>query len=490
MTTTNTWFAVDKTGLQKLIEHRGKAFVIFELLQNAWDESTRNVEVTLTMLPDRRGRARLVVTDDAAEGFADLRHAYTLFAESKKKADATKRGRFNLGEKLVLALCDEATIRSTTGGVTFAADGTRRSVRKRTTIGTTFEAVIRMTAAEYADVQERVRLLLPPQAIRTTFNGEPLTRREPMRVIEATLPTIVADGEGVLRSTQRSTTIDVHRAEGQAWLYELGIPVVETDLPYSVSVNQKVPLNQDRDNVTPAYYRRLATLLLNELHDELDADDASAPWIATALEDAEAKPEAVKSVLETRFGEKIVTADPSDRESNSQAIANGYAVLHGGQFSKEAWANIRAAGVAPAAGAVFPSPSPYHEDGEPEVVIDPSEWTQSMREVAAFAQRLGKLLIHRDVRIKMVERLSDDCGACYGRGRITFAVKSLGKPWFDRWQTEAGLARVVSLVLHELAHEDEPENHLTERFYKAIERFSGIVTARAIAEPSFFKPQA
>lgn len=488
MTTTNTWFAVDKTGLQKLIEHRGKAFVIFELLQNAWDEATRNVEVTLTMMDDRRGRAQLVVTDDAPEGFADLRHAYTLFAESKKKTDVTKRGRFNLGEKLVLALCDEATIRSTTGGVAFAADGTRRSVRKRTTVGTTFQAVIRMTAAEYAEVEERVRLLLPPATIRTSFNGEPLPSREPMRVISATLPTIVADGEGVLRSTQRSTTIDVHPAEGQAWLYELGIPVVETDLPFSVSVNQKIPLNQDRDNVTPAYYRRLATLLLNELHDDLDAEKASAPWVAAALEDAEAKPEAVKSVLETRFGDKIVTADPSDRESNSQAIASGYAVLHGGQFSKEAWVNIRAAGVAPAAGSVFPTPAPYHEGGEPTVVIDPSAWTSSMREVAALAQRIGKLLIGRDIRVMMVEELSDGCAACYGRGQVTFAAKTLGPRWFELWQTEAGLARVVSLLIHELAHEHE-SNHLAEGFYKAVERFGGIVAARAIAQPSFFTLQ-
>jgi 3-(3-hydroxy-phenyl)propionate hydroxylase len=32
---------------------------------------------------------------------SDLTHAFTLFAESAKKGDAEKRGRFNLGEKLV-----------------------------------------------------------------------------------------------------------------------------------------------------------------------------------------------------------------------------------------------------------------------------------------------------------------------------------------------------------------------------------------------------
>ncbi len=34
---TNTWFNVDKKGLAKLLEQRGKAFAVFELVQNAWD---------------------------------------------------------------------------------------------------------------------------------------------------------------------------------------------------------------------------------------------------------------------------------------------------------------------------------------------------------------------------------------------------------------------------------------------------------------------
>lgn len=61
------------------------------------------------------GRALLEVTDDSPEGFADLTHAYTLFAESAKKGDPLKRGPFNLGEKLVLAISDTVQIATTTG---------------------------------------------------------------------------------------------------------------------------------------------------------------------------------------------------------------------------------------------------------------------------------------------------------------------------------------------------------------------------------------
>ena len=33
----NNWFDVDKAGLAKLMAGRPKAFIVFELLQNAWD---------------------------------------------------------------------------------------------------------------------------------------------------------------------------------------------------------------------------------------------------------------------------------------------------------------------------------------------------------------------------------------------------------------------------------------------------------------------
>jgi hypothetical protein len=80
--------------------------------------------VSLTAVPGRP-RTALSVEDDSPEGFRELAHAYTLFAESYEKGLPEKRGRFNLGEKLVLAMCEEATISTTTGAVHFDAGGTR-----------------------------------------------------------------------------------------------------------------------------------------------------------------------------------------------------------------------------------------------------------------------------------------------------------------------------------------------------------------------------
>jgi len=124
--------------------------------------------------------------------FANLTHAWTLFAESDKKADAEKRGRFNLGEKLVLSLCKMAEIETTTGGVRFDETG-RHVTRKKRAAGSTFSAVIRMTQGERISMKAAIMKLIPPSGVATCFNGTEIPSRTPLRKIEATLPTEIAE---------------------------------------------------------------------------------------------------------------------------------------------------------------------------------------------------------------------------------------------------------------------------------------------------------
>jgi len=124
------WFTVDKDGLAKVLGRRGKAFAMLELIQNAWD-APGATQVEVTLKPAARGRTLLIVEDNSPNGFSDLAHAYTLFKESEKKADPTKRGRFDVGEKLVLAICDCARICTTRGTLMFDQAGRRELPEKR-----------------------------------------------------------------------------------------------------------------------------------------------------------------------------------------------------------------------------------------------------------------------------------------------------------------------------------------------------------------------
>src|SRR5262245_13074758 len=120
------WVGVDRNGLAASLERGGKFFALAELVANGWDSGTDKLSITLTPLANRP-YAHLTV-EDWGEGFADLADAHTMFSRSLRAGDRSKRGRFNLGEKLVLAVCKTATITTTTGRVVFDGDG-RRNVR-------------------------------------------------------------------------------------------------------------------------------------------------------------------------------------------------------------------------------------------------------------------------------------------------------------------------------------------------------------------------
>lgn len=481
-----SWFAVDKAGLAKLLEKRGKSFAIFELVQNAWDTDTGEVRIMLKKLAGKPA-AVLVVEDDDPNGFANLAHAYTLFAESVKKDDPTKRGRFNLGEKLVLALCSEARVASTKGTVIFHSDGLRSKTRARTEKGSVFTATIRMNQAEYDETCEEIHRLIPP--IHTTFNGETVLQRMPIAEFEASLPTVKADDEGNLTRTTRKTTVKVYEPlSGEvASIYELGIPVVETNDAYHLDVQQKVPVNLDRDNVPPSYLRKLRALVLNETFDKLDPDDAKSTWVSDALAHEDVEAPAVDFTMTQRFGKKRAIYDPSDVEANNRLASEGYAIVHGGSLSREAWGNVKRFSAATPAGTLRPTPKPYSEDpdADPVDIVSEDKWTVGMNAVAVLIHRLGVELLDRDVTVTVVNT-SNGFTACYGRdtASMDLNLRRLGHNWFNTWHKN--IAEVLDLIIHEFAHEFE-SNHLSEGYYNALSKLGGKMAELALRRPELFE---
>jgi hypothetical protein len=469
------WFEVDKKGLAQLVRRRGLAFVLYELVQNAWDTSIPN-----------RPAVNFSVYDDDPDGFRDLSHAYTLYASSEKKADSRKRGRFNLGEKLVLAACESATISTTTGTILFeqrSGKFTRTVKQTKREVGSLFEAVIRMTRAEQAEVIEAAQLLLPP--IQTTINGVEIPFREPFKRFEAALATEISDDEGNLKRTTRKTEVELYKlGEGRpAFLYEMGIPVVELDLPWSVNIQQKVPLNADRDNVTNAYRKALSVAVLNEMHNQLKTEDASNVLLQEALEHPDVSDAAVKAVLTHRFGEARTIYDPSDPEANSKAFAHGHTVIPGGTFSKPAWANIRRTGAAQPSGQLFPTPKPYDPEGDPVRIIPEHQWTNGMQAVADYARGLALRLMDVNIAVTMENEPTQGYSANYGPGHLTFNVPKLGKRWFDLQKNFEG---VTDLIIHEFGHH-YAMNHLDEKYHKALTRLGAKLAHTALTNPEFFK---
>ncbi len=465
-----SWFEVDRDGLRQLLEGRDKSFVLRELVQNAWDESgVTRCDVTLEPIAGRPA-ARLVVEDDAPEGFYDLRHAYTLYAQTRKRSSPTKRGRFNLGEKEVLALCREARIVTTKGTVEFLPSGERKHKRARRESGSVFEAVIPLTRSEIENCERAARTFLPPADIRTTLNGVPLPTREPIWITGATLATEFEDEEGRYRSTRRKTEIRVYEplAGERAMVYEMGLPIIETGDRWHYDIQQRVPMTVDRNNVRPSFLQDVRAEVANALADRLTGDDVSEQWVRDASEDDRIEPETFKTICTKRWGSKRVVADPNDPKSKERAIAEGYTIVSPRALSKAEWRAARTSEAIPSSSALFPTSYSDYED------VPESDWTDEQRNVVALAKRVAVLALGIDVTVGLISSKAT-ISADYGAGHMRFNLFRLGGGWFRA----DNLPEQLRLIIHELGHQFG--GHLDAAYYNGLARI-GAALAMAVPE--------
>lgn len=349
----SNWFNVSKDGLANILARRGKSWAVFELVQNAWDSGATSVEVHLTAEPGV-AMSRLSVDDNSPEGWGDLSDAFTMFGQSRRAADPTKRGRFCFGEKMVLALCKEASIVTMSGAVKFDADG-RHVLKSRRESGTLFEGLIKMTRDEMAMAIADTLRLIPP--VGTRINGAVLPKPELLKTFSVKLPTQWADADNNLRPSIRMTDVEVYATgDDGGEILEMGIPVCSADFPWRLNVMQKVPLSLDRDSVTDAFRRALQVAAVNAMASTLREDQAVETWATEAIADSRITGEALGHVMTARFGDRAVVAVPGDPMANATAEGHGYSVIHGGALPGGVWANVRKHATVPTSSQVFPTP--------------------------------------------------------------------------------------------------------------------------------------
>lgn len=483
------WFDVDRDGLRDLVAGRDYGFVANELLQNAFDEDVSRVVVEVS--PLRGGRISLVVSDDAPNGFSRLDHAWTLFASSKKKVDPTKRGRFNLGEKFVLAIADRALIVSTTGNVLFDAKGRTYGTDHKTAIGSRIEVSLRATAEQRDEILRAVRRILVPEGVELVLDDgtgpTTLPGRIPIAHAKTTLPTVLDSGDGVLRSTRRATNVRIFETrEGlEGWIYELGIPVAKTGDLYDYDVRQKIPLGTDRETISPAFLREVRAAVLDATRARLTPEDAISDWVADALQSKNVSSPAVSAAMTARFGINRVAFDPSDPEANRIAVSKGYTVVHGGSLPAETWENVRRAGDLPPAGRVTPSPRPYSPDGTPLRDLPPEKISAGMRTVAEVATKIAFLVLEgKKISVRLVSETTWPFAATYGpSGTLTFNVGRLGRAFFDHPDAR----EILDLLVHEFGHE-YASNHLSEDYYNALTKIAARLAIAVRAAPEILDP--
>jgi hypothetical protein len=474
-----TWLEVDVDGLRKTLSRKGKVWTLHELIQNSWDADATQVNVTLSR--PKNGTSTLTCVDNAEGGFADLTHAHTLFAESDKKDKATKRGRFSAGDKYVLAMMRQATVTSTTGQVVFQSNGQRKTNdEKRTETGSEFKGVLNLSDEDYDDIMGKIGYIIPP--VSTFINGQQVAPRTSVHSFKVTLPTEIADDAGILRSRKRETAVNLYAVrDGEtAHLYEMGIPVVPIDenMKWHVDIGQKVPLNIERDNVTPSYLRDIYTAVASEKIDEVAEEDASAPWLTIAAENTKTDKTIIKKVFEKRFGTNAVIYDQGDLGANREATAAGKSVVPKGSMTPEMRKNVLAAGVKKA-GEEFSTRFNLSGEHIPEdkMTTEQKQYRQFIKQVAPLV--LPELPLNG---IKFIDHEDSKVKGCtyFDAKGFRFVVNVFYHDvtdWADNY----------SLFIHELAHFYVQRNdHLFEGFWRAVDNLGGRLASVALAHPELF----
>ena len=387
--------------------------------------------------------------------------------------------------QLVLAVCESASISTTKGTVVFdPAEGRIEKPRQKRERGSVFQGRIKLTREEYPEVCDYLRSLLLPENIVVTFNGDRLLPRKPLRTFETSLETLVADDQGVMRPRVRKTQVAIYEAlPGETpSLYEMGLPVVETGDRWHVSVQQKVPLNRDRDNVKPAYLQTVRVAVLNAAYDLLTTEEeATAAWCKLAGADERCSDDAIKHLVRLRFGEKVAAPDPSDIEAMKRFQSEGGVIVGG--LSKGEWANVKRAGAALPAGQICPTAKPYsadpHADG---VTLIPEEkWTEGIQNIAAYARFLAKELMNVSLTVSVVHT-TNAFAACYGSRRLEFNLLRLGHKWFEQGASED----VDRLLIHEFGHQYSSD-HLSSDYHEALCRLGAGLKKLALERPEALK---
>jgi hypothetical protein len=348
----NGWFEVDKKGLAKLLKEGGKGRLIGELIQNAFDAAgAKTTHIKLQLTEDNL--LLLEVKDDSPEGFKRLADSWTLFAESEKKADSKLRGRFNLGEKLVLSLCEEAKIMTTTGTVEFHRNNMRIFSKKRTTRGTIFTATMKGDKTDFAEITSYVHSVLVSSygAHRLHFNDKQIPpHKELQNFVIPSLETVGINKNGDLIRTARNCNVSIHQVfpTEVPHLYEMGLPVMPLDdygINFHINIGQKVPLSFNRDSVPSGFLKKIFTHTYNHTFFDLKPDDFNETWVNEATSSEQCKTDGFKKFIENKFGDKTAFFDPSDIDANKNFQADGGVIIYGRMLNKQQIENAKEAGV-------------------------------------------------------------------------------------------------------------------------------------------------
>jgi uncharacterized protein (DUF2384 family) len=319
-------FDIDTEGFKIQMSEMEPYRIVQEIVANSFDEiSVTEIEVTLSL----DGDCFVVSVSDNGKGFRSIKDVFTLFRNSYKRKNVQQRGRFNLGEKEVMAVAIDGFIRSRDWKVEFYANKRRETKKLDDNHGTTVQARFDWDGSELGKIEKQLHKLIVPKEQTLKIN-EILVEKKPIaRTVKGKLWTIVED-EKSLKMVRRlmETKVDVYEKDEDevAWIFEMGIPVQSLEknlkVQWHIDVQQKIPLEIKRDVVSDSYLIDIYALLANKCFDLVPKESAGAKWINRSMSQIDAKP--AKDLLTKQYGtDKLYIPSRVDHEANESVGRHG-----------------------------------------------------------------------------------------------------------------------------------------------------------------------
>jgi hypothetical protein len=456
----HTWFEISNEGWKRMNAGRSLGHLVREAISNVFD-APGATSCRVTVEP-----GHVVVEDDSPQGIRDKGLITTVFMTDKEDS-VVKRGRKGRGLKELISASERAVVETVGHAIQFNQDGTREEVSGGTQRGTRVEAWNKEWGDPAAhEAIEYLERFMPPEDISFILNGHRRTGTKILHRIKATLQTQHIVG-GVQRDEYRQTEIFIrNRRDGEktSSVYEMGIPICNLDMPWHADIQQRVPLNDNRDQVSDEYQRRMGAAVLDGIISEMSKRSLSDEWVLSAIRFANDNTQRQYAKMLTD-GAKGMVIKSDSKNANDKAKQEGYELL---DISNMPWAaqNVLSRFIVTSEALV----KDIEKRTQP---VSQDELREQYQEMVALFEHAAEQFTGEKHTVSFMQKPRSYTGkyklATYTADTRTIRFNTLYNDFhFDKPLQP----KLVGVFLHELGHFDEEEHD--QRFQDAVERYAGL----------------
>lgn len=334
------WLSISTEGFAAMNAARPAEHLIKELVQNALDSFVESQAGRIELRYGCQEEGFVVECRDNGSGISNLADLRVVYLTHKTDSHL-KRGRFGRGFKEALCIAEQARVVSGGQQLEFLLENGQRVTRQEAAEqhgGTTVWMRMPWPSETRDRLDAYFAQFLLPQGIELVVNGLRINARAVEHQVEASITTELYDAiSQSWKKPSRITRIHLVRTqEGETpTIYEMGIPVAAVDwtMPYHCDVQQRVPMNPNRDAVASGYPVKLHVACLPTLLEEMAESAVKDDWVGTAGRKCESTVQ--KRIIERAFGENIARSVPrmGERHFDEDARELGVQVVNTAQAS-------------------------------------------------------------------------------------------------------------------------------------------------------------